>query len=47
MFQELQAMKSETNITQQEYDKLYAKRNALMRAFGTYRNGSFDRSDPK
>lgn len=47
ILQELQAMKSETSIPQEEYDELYAKRNTLMRAFGTYRNGAFDRSEPK
>ncbi len=44
---ELQAMKSETNIADEEYKQLYAKRNALMRAFGTLRNGAIDRSEPK
>lgn len=44
---ELQAMKSETNIADEEYKQLYAKRNALMRAFGTLRNGVIDRSEPK
>lgn len=47
ILKELQAMKSETNITDEEYAKLYAKRNALMRAFGTLRNGAIDRSEPK
>lgn len=44
---ELQSMKSETNISDEEYAGLYAKRNALMRAFGTLRNGAIDRSEPK
>lgn len=47
ILKELEAMKSETNITNEEYTKLYAKRNALMRAFGTLRNGAIDRSEPK
>lgn len=44
---ELQTMKTETNITDEEHARLYAKRNALMRAFGTLRNGTIDRSEPQ
>lgn len=44
---ELQSLKSETNISDEEFERLFAKRNALMRAFGTLRNGAIDRSEPK
>ncbi len=47
MLQELQAIKNETNIPEEEYARLYAKRNTLMRAYGTFRNGAFDRTEPK
>lgn len=44
---ELQAMRSETNLSQEEYERLLAQRNTLMRAYGTLRNGTIDRSEPK
>jgi hypothetical protein len=44
---DLQALKNETNISEEDYGNLYAKRNALMRAHGTLRNGTIDHTEPK